>query len=257
MSLSQVTVYANQIAKQRLGYQAISLTNYDNDLEPQIAAGSKVEIGSALFEAAANESITGWGAIGNNSDAYIKLIVSGATATAAFTTTAPTWSTSKQGWYVGNDRYIGGLYKDGSGNYTKKYIFFLVGVNSIKAYGNGTIAILDALTVVGCIDIYGELISLELADFQKGVKATNTRFVPNNSEDTIFDILSPFIPTPGDKITATGGINHDGIYLIVAFISRLNATTIRFSGLDINVGIAVIDIVDGDAALMADVAIAW
>jgi len=64
MALAQVTVYATQIAKQRLGYQAISLTNYNNDLEPQIAAGSKVEIGSALFEAAANESISGWAGIG-------------------------------------------------------------------------------------------------------------------------------------------------------------------------------------------------
>jgi len=123
MTLSQVTVYANQIAKQRLGYQAISLTNYDNDNEPQIAAGSKVEIGGALFEAVSNENISGWAGISNSSDVYIKLIVSGATATAEFTDTPPTWSTSKQGWYNGDDRYIGGLYKDGSGNYTDKHLF--------------------------------------------------------------------------------------------------------------------------------------
>jgi len=122
MTLSQVTVYANQIAKQRLGYQAISLTNYDNDLEPQIAAGSKVEIGGALFEAVSDENISGWAGISNSSHVYIKLIVSGATATAEFTTDAPTWSTSKQGWYDGDDRYIGGLYKDASGNYYNKFL---------------------------------------------------------------------------------------------------------------------------------------
>jgi len=123
MTLSQVIVYANQIAKQRLGYQAISLTNYDNDLEPQIAAGSKVEIGGALFEAVSDENISGWAGISNSSDVYIKLIVSGATATAEFTDTPPTWSTSKQGFYNGSDRYIVQLYKDASGNYTDKWLY--------------------------------------------------------------------------------------------------------------------------------------
>lgn len=140
MSLAQVTVYANQIAKQRLGYQAISLTNYDNDLEPQIAAGSKVEIGSALFEAAANESISGWAGIGNDSDVYIKLVVSGATATAAFTTAAPTWSTSKQGWYVGNDRYVGGLYKDAGGNYIRKWLFLHEADKQFRIIGDGNVS---------------------------------------------------------------------------------------------------------------------
>jgi len=120
MSGQQVEVAINQIEKQRLGYQAISLTNFDNDSEPQVCAGSTIEIAGALFEFTSNESITGWGAIGNNNDVYIKCVVSGTSVTAEFTTAAPTWSESKQGWYVGLDRYIGGLYKDASGNYTKK-----------------------------------------------------------------------------------------------------------------------------------------
>lgn len=120
MSLSQVTVYTDQIAAQRIGYQAISLTHFGDTAEPQIAQGSEVEIGGALFEAAANESISGWAGISNDTKAYIKLVVSGATATAEFTDTAPSWDTEKQGWYAGDDRYIAKLYKDGSGNYTKK-----------------------------------------------------------------------------------------------------------------------------------------
>lgn len=123
MSLSQITVAASALEKQRLGYQAISLTNFDNDSEPQIAAGSVVEIGGALFEAAANENITRWSEVSNNTDAWIKLVVSGSTATAEFTHIAPTWSTSKQGWYSGPQRRIGGLYKDGSGNYTIKWLY--------------------------------------------------------------------------------------------------------------------------------------
>jgi hypothetical protein len=123
MAGSQVEVALTQIEKQRLGYQAVSLTNFDTDNEPEIAAGSKVEIGGALFEFSANESITGWGGIGNDNDVYIKLVVDGTSVTAEFTTSAPSWDTAKHGWYDGLDRYIGGLYKDGSGNYTAKYLF--------------------------------------------------------------------------------------------------------------------------------------
>ncbi len=123
MAGAQVIIMANQVEDQRLGFQAISLTHYDDNLEPQIAAGSVVEIGGALFEFSALESITGWSGISNNSDVYIKLTVSGVSVTASFTTTAPTWDTAKQGWYSGTERYIGGLRKDGSGNYYGKWFY--------------------------------------------------------------------------------------------------------------------------------------
>lgn len=127
MSLTQVTTDINQLQKQRFGYMAVSLTNYDNDNEPQIAQGSKLEIGGALYEAEANESITGWGGIGASNTVYIKVVA--ATATVEFTTDAPTWSTSKQGYYgTGGavlDRYIAGLYKDAGGDYTYKKMLTL------------------------------------------------------------------------------------------------------------------------------------
>jgi len=150
MAFSQVTVAANQIDKQRLGYQAISLTNFASDTdEPQIAAGSKVEIGGALFDADANESITGWAGIANSSDVYIHLTVSGSSVTASFSTTAPTWDTAKQGWYSGSVRVIGGLYKDGSGNYARKWLYEEKQVASVKRYGNGAVDLGDDLTVTG------------------------------------------------------------------------------------------------------------
>jgi len=150
MAFSQVTVVANQIEKGRIGYQAISLTNFDSDTdEPQIAAGSKVEIGGALFDADANESIAGWADIANSSDVYIHLTVSGASVTASFSTTAPTWDTAKQGWYSGAVRVIGGLYKDGSGNYARKWLYEEKQVASVKRYGNGAVVLADDLTVTG------------------------------------------------------------------------------------------------------------
>lgn len=123
MAGAQVTVALNQLEKQRFGYQAISLTNFELDTEPEIAGGSKVEIGGALYEFAAGESITGWGGIGNSNDVYIKLTVTGTAVAAAWTTTAPMWSESKQGWYASLVRYIGGCYKDANGDYTQKFLF--------------------------------------------------------------------------------------------------------------------------------------
>ncbi len=122
MAGAQITVALTQLESQRFGYHSISLTNLGSTAEPEIAAGSKVEIGGALFNFAAPESITGWGGIANDSVVWIKLVVAGAAVTAVFTTTAPTWSTSKQGWYSGLDRYIAGLYKDGSALYAGKHL---------------------------------------------------------------------------------------------------------------------------------------
>jgi hypothetical protein len=144
MAGAQVTVAASCIEKQRLGYQAISLTNFTSDtLEPAIAAGSKVEIGSALFEFAGNESITGLAGIANSSDVYIHLTVTGASVAASGFITAPTWSDSKQGWYSGDVRVIGGLYKDASGNYARKWLYEEKQIASVKRFGNGIVAIFD------------------------------------------------------------------------------------------------------------------
>ena len=125
MSLAQVTVVATQVEKERRGYQAISLTNFALTTEPEISAGSVVEIGDALFEAAANVAITGWAGIAVSSDVYIRLVVTGAAADPEFTTTAPTWSLTKQGWYDATEtkRYVGGLYKDAGGNYALKFLY--------------------------------------------------------------------------------------------------------------------------------------
>lgn len=124
MAGQQIEVAASRFEKGDRGMLALSLTNYDNDSEPQIAAGSIVEIGDAIFQFTAAESITGWGSIGNNNDVYIKLVVAGTAVTAEFTTAAPTWDLAKQGWYgtggAALHRHVAKLYKDGAGAYTLK-----------------------------------------------------------------------------------------------------------------------------------------
>jgi hypothetical protein len=103
-----------------LGYQAVSLTNFDSSALSAIAAGSKVEIAGAFFTFMVDETIEAstWTSIVTGNTAYIALIPAGTagsqTVTASYTATAPVWSTSKQGWYASagsSTRVIGRVYK--------------------------------------------------------------------------------------------------------------------------------------------------
>ncbi len=142
MAGAQVEISQNRLEKGDKGLLALSLTEYGTDLECKIAAGSTLEIAGALFEFPALESITGWGGIGINNDVYVKLVVAGTSVTAEFTTTAPTWSDSKQGWYgtagAALHRYVAKLHKDGSGNYTKKHLL-IFSTQGLALLGSGAL----------------------------------------------------------------------------------------------------------------------
>jgi len=89
------------------GQHQVSLTNYNTTAESQVAAGSVIEIGGALYNFDSNELITGSPSDGT---VYIMAVPSGDIVTCAYTNTAPTWSDSKQGWYgtgaTVNNRYL-------------------------------------------------------------------------------------------------------------------------------------------------------
>lgn len=91
----------------RIGYHAVSLTNYDSTSESAIAAGSQIEVGGALYKFESEESITGSPSDGT---VYIMIVPSGTTCTAEYTNTVPAWSDSKQGYYgtgaSANYRYL-------------------------------------------------------------------------------------------------------------------------------------------------------
>ena len=104
------------------GYVEVSLTNHDNTSEPAIAAGSRLEISQEGYSNSIEEAITGWGAISNDTQAYIKLVPSGAEADPEFTDVVPTFNEAKAGWYDGNDRYIFSVYKTDATTYTDKLL---------------------------------------------------------------------------------------------------------------------------------------
>ena len=268
MAGSQILIALTQIEKQRLGYQAISLTNFALTTEPQIAAGSKVEIGEALFEFTAPESITGWAGIGVSQNVYIKLTVAGVAVTASFTITAPTWSESKQGFYVGLDRYIGGLYKDGGGLYTKKYVYgkwFENNLN-IKIRADGSIETVSNLTAGGTLTLTGKTF------LAKGINPKGTYHGEGVTENDLFDLLSPAIPNIGDMCIISGGMTLwyapiGGVVFVFSRAQRITATRVDlyFCSLTVDTGYVngTIQLDDGDATVLASgghnyrISIAW
>ena len=119
------------IVSSLLGFQAISLTEFATSAQSLIAAGSKIEIGGAYFTFSGNETpnASSWTAIGTGNVAYITLTPSGSAGsqvlTAAYSGTAPVWSTTKQGWYATAAsivRYVGGVYKGGGASYCQAFL---------------------------------------------------------------------------------------------------------------------------------------
>lgn len=98
--------FISRTTKQSKGHIQISISNFDATTEPKIQAGSNLEVNGSYYEVLIEESITGWSGISNDTqDVFIKCIPAENACSFAFTTTAPTWSDSKQGWYATNDRY--------------------------------------------------------------------------------------------------------------------------------------------------------
>ena len=138
------------------GYCAITLTEMTTTNVPQIAAGSKIEVGGSLFKFDANETITGTATTGAN---YIRLVPSGSSITAEWTTTAPTWSDSKQGWYdsTGAKRYVPVKVRLTTGNYVK------VGFSNPRVYDGG-----GRITPVYTEEIKAEVINLSASAIVTG-----------------------------------------------------------------------------------------
>jgi hypothetical protein len=110
------------------GHIRYTLTHWTDTLEPEGASGSVFEMGGVTFHCDGNDDLDvagAWGGIGNSTLVYIYYAVSGTTATGKLSTTAPTWSTTKQDWYnaAETELCIGSIFKDAAGNYTQKTLF--------------------------------------------------------------------------------------------------------------------------------------
>src|SRR6056297_2183806 len=115
------------VEKAQVGKINISFSNMDNTSEPKIQSGSIVEIAGSLYNFASEEAATGWSGIANSTQAYMKLVTSGTSVSAEWTTTAPVYRDDYQGWYESgtDERYVLRCYKDSDGDYKEKYIYKL------------------------------------------------------------------------------------------------------------------------------------
>lgn len=106
----------------RNGHFALSLTEMDSTTIPKIAAGSIIDLNGQLIYFDADETISGTPVDGVT---YIKLIYSSGTVTAEWTSTAPEFDNSKNGWYGTSTsyghRYITKIIKSSS-SYTGKLL---------------------------------------------------------------------------------------------------------------------------------------
>ena len=131
MAGTKETVYTTIVTESMKGYQNITFTNWTNTAEPAINQGGRVEIKGALFSFAGNEDLdasNNWPGFGNSTQIYGYYLVGGGgtTVVCELTTTAPTWQEESEAWYdtaTDTNRFWGGIYKDGSGNYADKFLY--------------------------------------------------------------------------------------------------------------------------------------
>jgi hypothetical protein len=122
MAISQATVRNDQLELQRRGFINVNLTALTTTAVPDVIVGSAFEVGGSIYEVdTADETPSGWSGIANDNQVYIKFDASAESL--VFTTTAPSYSSAKGGWYSGDDRYIAKVYKNASGEAVNKEVY--------------------------------------------------------------------------------------------------------------------------------------
>lgn len=101
------------------GDSSVSLTNWDDSTTaPAVILGSVIECNGVFYEVTtANETISTTGA----STGTVYLIFDESAEEYVWSSSTPSWSTSKNAWYIGSDRFTGHLCEwDGASAYDAK-----------------------------------------------------------------------------------------------------------------------------------------
>ena len=240
MAGSQIATSVTRL-ESMLGFQALSLTEFATSALSAIAAGSKVEIAGAMFTFATDETInaSSWTAITTATSPYIALTPSGSAGTqivsAAYTATAPVWSTSKQGWYASaasSTRIIASVYKTSD-------------------------------TIQGDKYLYSQLPSGKQSRFTKGTTPNGT--IHNNAPttaDQLFTTLNRFIPVTGDLMIISGSLNTASVLSIVSQVERYSTTEMLIWCTSVAVASSTITadwitLTDGSASAYSSVSFSW
>ena len=125
---SDWTNFITQVEKQRKGYLAVSLTNYDTIDASNIASGSVMELSGSFYTFSDTAISLAAGTPSAAQAVYFTVIpaAGGTTCTVVMEGTAPTWVDGKQGWYASAaslTRYIGTCDIGTAGVYYNKNIY--------------------------------------------------------------------------------------------------------------------------------------
>jgi hypothetical protein len=143
MAVIQLTDYPHIVDGAKTGYIAVSLSSLADANPMVISMGSKLEVGGALYSWGADETpanpVSGWA---SGTQYYIYVNVANIPAPSIYSSTAPTWSTSKQGLYLGLNRCIGSFYYVNAGSWTNKMIYdtaaMVIANSGFQVFSSGT-----------------------------------------------------------------------------------------------------------------------
>jgi hypothetical protein len=287
MAISQITIDINELEGQRLGYLGVSLSDWTATTVSQYSAGSKIECGGSMYGVTSLENmgtVGEWGAIANSTLVYSYFNPS--SVDFHFTSTAPTWSEAKQGYYgTGGSatyRYISSIYKDSTGAYAQKTILIdrehgitSTGVNLGSAAANADHVLRFAtdakikwneatgkFEIDNTVNVTGTVLASK--GFLNGYIHSASQ-----TQNAVFDTLAPFLPNLNDSMLVNGSINYVNPVEVTLRISRAVRTlvgsiapvydTIELYG--VIVGPADVlsskTCTDGSAATFTDISIAW
>jgi hypothetical protein len=117
------------------GFMSLSLTNFTTSGVSAIGSGSYIEIAGAYFTANTDITInaSSWTAITTATNCYIAVTPVNIIANkidsviASYTSSTPEWNPTYGAWYASatsNIRIVGGMYKNGTSSYIKKYVMY-------------------------------------------------------------------------------------------------------------------------------------
>ena len=182
------------------GKADISLSNFNNDLEPVVKIGSVFDNDGAIFLIETDdETPSDYGTINNNTMFY--LVFNSDIESFFYTETSPIWEDSKQGWYESgqNFRYLFSLFKnDGGTLYQKKNLLMSNNNQNIP----GGLKIGGPLSLSGSIFTSTESLLTFLFD-GGNVSSVSTSYV-TDSDSWFYVLISGHIAL---KFTPTGSSN--------------------------------------------------
>ena len=181
-------------------FMAVSLTEMDTDAEPDVEGGSTVIVQGTCYAFAGDETPTGWAGIGNDTEAYLYVVPSGATCAVEWSDVAPTWNPAYQGYYDGNDRCIGGAFKDGAGDCLHKYLY-TPDVVQQTIRDNNVRPILHRVIEIGSWNMD----AVPTIDIYLGVAAAKIRAVDAVVWSDDLDYYRPLFVDIGQDVESTAG----------------------------------------------------